>query len=141
MLRADAYCQNNSTCPFNSDGKGAIVKVSSPAILEPDREVLMIKQAFRKLLAAAERSPLVASSCLNSTVCKSPVTTTMIQQGMLNSLMGNPDFPTISEALDLALKGDSSYFAMAAGDPIPNIQVVWAVPLLCNDYGMVMLFL
>jgi hypothetical protein len=50
--------------------------------------------------------------------------------------MGNPDFPVILEALDLALKGDASYFAQTAGDPIPNVQVVWAVPLLCNDYGM-----
>jgi hypothetical protein len=55
--------------------------------------------------------------------------------GMVNSLMGNPDFPVIVGALDLALQGDASYFAMAAGDPIPNVQVVWAVPLLCNDYG------
>jgi hypothetical protein len=55
--------------------------------------------------------------------------------GMVNSLMGNPDFPVILGALDLALQGDASYFAIAAGDPIPNVQVVWAVPLLCNDYG------
>lgn len=136
LLRADAYCQNNSTCPFKSSGKGAVIKVSSFAISTWYRKTPTIEQAFQKVLAAAERSPLIAASCVNSTACKSTVTATGIQQGMLNSLMGNPDFPGIFEALDLALQGDSSFFAMAAGDPIPSVPVVWAVPLLCNDYGM-----
>ena len=53
---------------------------------------------------------------------------------MLNALLGTPDFPFIFEALELALKGDGSAFALAAGDPIPSVQDVVAMPLLCSDY-------
>jgi hypothetical protein len=28
LLRADAYCQNNASCPFHSKGKGSVIKVS-----------------------------------------------------------------------------------------------------------------
>lgn len=27
LLRADAYCLNDTTCPFHSQGKGAVIQV------------------------------------------------------------------------------------------------------------------
>ena len=35
LLRADAYCQNNASCPFHSDGRGSVPKVISPVLCEP----------------------------------------------------------------------------------------------------------
>ncbi|OCL11744.1 hypothetical protein AOQ84DRAFT_373710 [Glonium stellatum] len=115
LLRADAYCQNNNSCPFKSQGKGSIPK---------------------KVLAAAQKTPLIASYCINSTNCTSPVTASNIQVGLQNSLLGQPDFPTIFKALEQALQGDASLFAIATGDPISDTQTVWSLPLLCSDYNL-----
>jgi hypothetical protein len=53
---------------------------------------------------------------------------------MLNQLLGTPDLPSIFEALELALNGDGSAFAISAGDPVPNVEDVVGMPLLCSDY-------
>jgi hypothetical protein len=76
----------------------------------------------------------VASSCINTTQCISPVTPSNVKAAMLNQLLGAPDFPTIFEGLAPALKGDASIFALYAVNPIPNVETVTSMPLLCNDY-------
>jgi hypothetical protein len=46
--------------------------------------------------------------------------------------MGSPDFPMIFSILDKALSGDASVFLGGS----PTIEAVVAMPLLCNDQGM-----
>jgi hypothetical protein len=129
LLRADAYCQNNKSCPFNSQGKRSVPKVSRPTVAA---QILIVVQAFQKVLASAEEKPLAAPVC-NSTSCISPVTRSSIQQGLYNSFLSELDFPGIFSSLEQALQGNASLLAMFAADPIPDVSYVWSMPLLCSD--------
>ncbi len=93
-------------------------------------------KAFEKVVTTAVSQPLPASSCVNaSDGCVSPVTVGNIREGLFNLLSDDPDFPNIIGAIALAASGDGSVFSAYAGDPLPNVQPVWAMPLVCNDYG------
>ena len=50
-------------------------------------------------------------------------------------LSDDPNFPILFDALALALTGNGSVFAQAAFLPLPNVQPIWSMPLLCSDYG------
>ncbi|TVY51007.1 putative hydrolase [Lachnellula cervina] len=113
MLRADAYCQNNASCPFHSAGKGSVVK------------------AVKKIIATAKQTPYLIPSCINSTTCSPYITDLDIRSGLQGALLGSPDFPAIFEAINSTLNGDASAFI----SPPPTVDSVDSMPLLCNDYG------
>jgi hypothetical protein len=49
---------------------------------------------------------------------------------MLNALSGQPEFPLLFDALELALAGNASAFA---GGPILSVEAVVGLPLECGD--------
>lgn len=78
---------------------------------------------------------MTASACVNaSNGCLSPVSVSNIQGGLFSLLSNAPDFPVVLDAIALAASGDGSIFAQYAGDPLPNVESAWALPLVCGDY-------
>ncbi|KAJ7061501.1 Alpha/Beta hydrolase protein [Mycena amicta] len=113
LLRADAFCIVDSSCPFHSQGKGAVVS------------------AWQTLLSRALSAPLPAAQCGPGKGCNNPVTATDLRLGASVFLRSNPDFPAFIQALDEALnKGDASKFAYV---PAGDIRDTVVVPLLCSD--------
>ncbi|KAF7965755.1 hypothetical protein HWV62_42002 [Athelia sp. TMB] len=90
LLRSDAWCMNDTTCPFHAQGKGAIPK------------------AFAAVLAQA-----AAGNTSNLTVTPADVGA-MASLGYLN---GSPKFPTLNGALAAALGGDWSGFDWSVVGP------------------------
>jgi hypothetical protein len=70
--------------------------------------------------------------CVGSTQCYADVGPSEVQQGILNLLSGQPDFPVLFESIAGALEGDATGFATG---PVPVLDPVWAVGQYCNDYG------
>ncbi|CZR58678.1 uncharacterized protein PAC_08570 [Phialocephala subalpina] len=112
LQRADAYCMNNSSCPFYGKGKGYVL------------------EAFKQVLAIAKQAPFFLPDCANTTFCYPYVTDLDIQTIMLLNLGGAPDFPNILDGIYAALNGNGVFFA----DGPPSLEDVVAIPLLCNDY-------
>ncbi|KAJ7511143.1 hypothetical protein B0H11DRAFT_1789361 [Mycena galericulata] len=113
LLRADAFCLTDPTCPFYDQGNGSIVK------------------AWDIVLAQAIESPLPALSCGAGTGCISPVTPTDLRVGASNLLINNPDFPLFNMALNRTLHGDASLFAYK---PSSDIRETGVSALLCSDF-------
>ncbi|KAJ7871043.1 hypothetical protein B0H13DRAFT_2350109 [Mycena leptocephala] len=113
LLRADAFCLTDPTCPFHGQGNGSVVK------------------AWHTLLARAIASPLPALSCGPGTGCNSPVTPTDLRLGFTLLLSANPDFPLFNIALNVSLHGDASLFAYV---PLDDNRETVAAPLLCSDF-------
>ncbi|TVY92660.1 putative hydrolase [Lachnellula willkommii] len=113
MLRADAYCRNNASCPFHSEGKGSVVK------------------AVKQIINTAKQTPYLIPSCVNSTTCSPYITDLDIRNGLQGALLGSPDFPSIFEAIYSTLSGDASAFI----SPPSTVASVNSMPLLCNDCG------
>jgi hypothetical protein len=98
LLRADAYCQNNSRCLFHFKGK---VKVGTGQGIDLESVLTPFStQAYQQILGAAHKAPLPAKSCANNTVCYSTVTEHDVQQALQGQLTTQPDFPAIFEALE-----------------------------------------
>ncbi|KAH8654995.1 hypothetical protein BGZ60DRAFT_546624 [Tricladium varicosporioides] len=114
VFRIDAFCQNTPSCPFRKDGRGGVLT------------------AFRKVLSLADKGELLIPSCVNNTECTAAVSPLDVRTGIQGSLLGVPDFSAIIDGLNKSLTGDGSFFASGP----PNIQLAWAMPLLCNDYGV-----
>ncbi|KAF7314953.1 hypothetical protein MIND_00009300 [Mycena indigotica] len=113
LLRADAFCMIDPSCPFHSQGKGGVVT------------------AWQTVLSHALKSPLPAPQCGPGKGCNNPVTATDLRLGASVFFRANPDFPAFLQALDLALnKGDASKFAYV---PAADIRESVVVPLLCSD--------
>ncbi|KAK5118743.1 hypothetical protein LTR85_007949 [Meristemomyces frigidus] len=110
LLRADAFCQNNASCPFHNEGKGGI------------------PEAWREVLAKAANGTI--SACANGTPCNETLSTSDVQSILLGLLSGQPDFPELFAVLEGALSGDGA--ELAASGPL-TIDAVWAVPLECGD--------
>ncbi|TVY40872.1 putative hydrolase, partial [Lachnellula subtilissima] len=113
MLRADAYCQNNASCPFYSQGKGSVVK------------------AVKQIIDTATQTPYLIPSCVNSTTCAPYITDLDIRSALQGALLGSPDFPAIFDSINSTLAGDASAFISLP----PTVDSVDSMPLLCNDYG------
>ncbi|CAK5263891.1 unnamed protein product [Mycena citricolor] len=115
LLRADAYCLADPSCPFHGQGKGSVVA------------------AWNTLL---DRAPIPAPQCASGTrppsglPCNSPVTQTDLRLGASVLLRANPDFPLFNRALNASLAGDASLFAYV---PAADIRESVVVPLLCSD--------
>ena len=77
LLRADAFCIIDPTCPFHAQGKGAVVS------------------AWESLLAKAIASPLPAAECGPGKGCNTPVTATDLRLGASVFLRTDPDFPRL----------------------------------------------
>ncbi|KAF7359014.1 hypothetical protein MSAN_01242100 [Mycena sanguinolenta] len=112
LLRADAFCVEDTSCPFHGQGKGSVVK------------------AWEMVLARAIQEPIPASQCGPGTLCNTPVTPTDLRLGASVLLRSNPDFPKFNQALNQSLNGDASLFAYV---PIADIRDTVVVPLLCSD--------
>ncbi|KAF8209590.1 Alpha/Beta hydrolase protein [Mycena galopus ATCC 62051] len=112
LLRADAFCLEDTSCPFHGQGKGSVVK------------------AWETVLARAIQKPIPASKCGPNTLCNTPVTPTDLRLGASMLLRSNPDFPQFNLALNESLNGDASLFAYV---PIEDIRDTVVVPLLCSD--------
>jgi hypothetical protein len=52
-----------------------------------------------------------------------------------SNISDDPDFPILLDALALAITDNGYLLAQAAYLPLPNVQLIWSMPLLCNDYG------
>jgi len=133
MLHADAYCQNNASCPFHSEGKGSVVKVTRNHTLSQHTMSCFWFwiQAVKQIIDTATQTPYPIPSCVNSTTCAPYITDLDIRSGLEGALLGSPDFPAISDAINSTLAGDASAFI----SPPPTVDSVVSMPLLCNDYG------
>ncbi|KAJ7684238.1 Alpha/Beta hydrolase protein [Mycena polygramma] len=112
LLRADAFCLVDTSCPFHGQGKGSVVK------------------AWETVLARAIQQPIPASKCGPGKGCNTPVTPTDLRLGASVLLRSNPDFPQFNQALNDSLNGDASLFAYV---PAGDIRDTVVVPLLCSD--------
>ena len=128
MLRANAYCQNNSSCPFHIQGKGSVPKVRVPS--PRNSALLMGSQAFKQVIQIAKETPFFFPPCVNTTVCY-PYSTDFNVRAVLYGNIAVPDFPAILDGIYAALNGDGSFFI----DGPPSLEGVVAMPLLCNDYS------
>ncbi|MCJ1379735.1 hypothetical protein MMC17_002838 [Xylographa soralifera] len=117
LYRADAFCLNDSSCPFFGQGKGSVIT------------------AYKKILASA---PLPALNCVadgGSPTCATTLTAFDIQLAVANDLESQGiDFPTLLESLNSSLQGDGSSFGGSAAVPSNlNIFTAGAVLLECGD--------
>ncbi|KAJ7063524.1 hypothetical protein C8F01DRAFT_1133353 [Mycena amicta] len=113
LYRADAFCLNDTSCPFYGQGKGSVVK------------------AFDTLLKQATKQPLAAPSCGPGTLCKAPVTATDLRFGVHATFRSDPDFPLFNLALSQALAGNASLFGYI---PSQDVRETVVSPLLCSDF-------
>ncbi|KAJ7513112.1 Alpha/Beta hydrolase protein [Mycena galericulata] len=113
LLRADAFCLTDPTCPFYGQGNGSVVK------------------AWDTVLAQAIESPIPALSCGAGKGCNSPVTPTDLRLGVSVLFRADPDFPKFNIALNQTLHGDASLFAY---EPLGDIRETVVSPLLCSDF-------
>ncbi|KAJ7082029.1 hypothetical protein B0H15DRAFT_1024611 [Mycena belliarum] len=112
LLRADAFCQTDTACPFYGQGNGSVPK------------------AWETLLARAIAAPLAAPGCGPGKGCNTPVTPTDLRLGFTVFMRSNPDFPLFNRALNASLHGDASLFAY---QPLLDIREDVVAPLLCSD--------
>ncbi|KAJ7167096.1 Alpha/Beta hydrolase protein [Mycena filopes] len=115
VLRADAFCLTDPSCPFHGQGNGSVV------------------QAWDTLLARATATPLPALGCGLGTGCNSPVTPTDLRLGLTVLFRANPDFPLFNNALNASLNGDATLFAY---QPLGDIRESVVSPLLCSDFKL-----
>ncbi|KAJ6628081.1 alpha/beta-hydrolase [Mycena sp. CBHHK59/15] len=113
VLRADAFCLTDPTCPFHGQGNGSVVK------------------AWDTLLGRAIAEPLPALGCGPGKGCNSPVTPTDLRLGLTVLFRANPDFPLFNIALNASLHGDATLFAY---QPLGDIRESIVSPLLCSDF-------
>ncbi|KAJ7784932.1 hypothetical protein DFH07DRAFT_907611 [Mycena maculata] len=113
LLRSDAFCMADPTCPFYGQGKGSVVK------------------AWETLLAQAIQEPLAAPSCGPGMLCNAPVTATDLRFAVYASFRSNPDFPLFNFALNESLHGNASLFGY---QPSFDIRETVVSPLLYSDF-------
>ncbi|KAJ7702230.1 Alpha/Beta hydrolase protein [Mycena rosella] len=113
LLRSDAFCMTDPTCPFYGQGKGSVVK------------------AWETLLAQAIQEPLAAPSCGPGTGCNAPVTATDLRFAVHATFRSDSDFPLFNFALNASMHGDASLFGYI---PQQDIRETVVSPLLCSDF-------
>jgi hypothetical protein len=114
LLRADAYCQNNASCPFHSQGKGSIPKVSWQSSTTKHR-LSWLFQTYLEILAAAQNASVAFD----------------LQSGLLNLLSGQPDFPQLFQGFEGIIQGTSQSLSNSTLDPAS----ILGIPILCSDTG------
>ena len=123
MQRADAYCLNDTTCPFYSQGKGSVIKVCRIFLSKTTPQLTGFTQAFKELVAAVD-----------------PVTGFGIRDAMSSLLAGSPDFPYIFRAIHSALNGDFSLFSGPTQTSQEILEASVGQPLICSDNGKICRF-
>ncbi|KAE8449055.1 hypothetical protein EG329_008643 [Mollisiaceae sp. DMI_Dod_QoI] len=111
MQRVDAYCLNNSSCPFYGKGKGSVL------------------EAFKQVLAIAKAAPIFIPFCANTTLCYPYAAELDVQTLMINALYDAPDIPAILDGIYGALNGNALFFA---NGPL-SLESVVALPLLIRQ--------
>ena len=91
LLRADAYCQNFTDCPFRSQGHVSLLKVSNRLKI-PGAFADTVCQVYHEVLNMAQQVPLNISACAKSKQCISPVTAALVAQGASDVLGGIQTF-------------------------------------------------
>jgi hypothetical protein len=126
LLRADAFCMYDPTCPFHAEGKGAIVKVCVLSPLpspSPPFLILMnfpFLQAFGTVLdrALSGGYPNITADDIRAVVSEV-------------FLSGNPDFAALNDALASAVDGNASSLSYHA--PIFTQGYATLLPTACLD--------
>ncbi|KAF8134130.1 hypothetical protein K438DRAFT_1997841 [Mycena galopus ATCC 62051] len=113
LLRSDAFCMTDPTCPFYGQGKGSV--------------------AWETLLQQAIQEPLAAPGCGVGTLCNAPVTATDLRYAVYASFQSNPDFPLFNFALNQSLHGNATLFGY---QPLFDLRETVVSPLLCSDFGI-----
>ncbi|KAK4554371.1 hypothetical protein LTR86_008579 [Recurvomyces mirabilis] len=91
----------------------------------------LLQQAWLHILAQAENGTLVACDTNATTSCNNTVPAWEVQAALAGALMGQPDFPTILEALAAAYAGDAALFL---GGGSLTIDATWGLVEICNDH-------
>jgi hypothetical protein len=123
LLRADAFCMYDPTCPFHAEGKGSVVKVCVFASLPFIAIfILMISflQAFSTVLdrALSGGYPNITADDIRTVVT-------------VEFLSGNPDFAALNKVLALAVNGNAtllSYDALSFTQTYASL-----LPIACLD--------
>ena len=83
LVRADSFCQFNSSCIFNSLGKGSVLRVRASLCIAIDNDSTGCHvQIYNQILANLTVAPMAASACINTTSCFSPVTARDFQESV-----------------------------------------------------------
>ncbi|KAK3070243.1 hypothetical protein LTR53_010784 [Teratosphaeriaceae sp. CCFEE 6253] len=135
LLRADAFCQNNATCPWHHAGRGSVPNVRCRDRPPSHSQRLTFAwETYRDLLASATNGTLVACDTPTATDCSgngTAVPAWELQAAIARRPAGQPDFPMLLDALALARAGNAA--ALVASPP-PTLDQFWGFPLICNDY-------
>ncbi|KAH8823335.1 hypothetical protein DL96DRAFT_1617268 [Flagelloscypha sp. PMI_526] len=110
LLRADAYCQSNSTCPFFSQGKGSVV------------------EAWKEILRKAEAGTLIAVQAGNFSVTPDDV-----RQTVPALLRGTPNYDILLQVMAGALLANNSDASgLVVPEAVDEVLEVF-MPLFCPD--------
>ena len=120
LLRADAFCIFDATCPFHAQGKGSVVKVRFDFRLMVFLLSLPLLQAFSTVLDRA-----LSGGYANTSADDIRAVMTL---GYVNS---NPNFAALNEALDLAVNGNAS--ALSYSVPTFTQNYASVLPIVCLD--------
>ena len=121
LLRADAFCLNDTSCPFHSQGKGSVVNVYLVLAFTPlSMLTSQILQAFNTVLTRALSGTYPGTSADDIRVVMS-----------LAYLSLTPNFPVLNQALAMALNGDLTPFTYDTPTFTQNYASV--LPIACLD--------
>lgn len=122
LLRADAYCINDTTCPFHSQGKGSILEVSLIFNFYKITLLTIVSiQAFKSVINLAD-----SGNITNITTDDVRFVTTLASSG-------NPKLSSINLALYGALNDDWSGFIQPDLGPGFTEAIAVVLPTLCQD--------
>jgi len=122
LLRADAFCLSDPTCPFSGEGKGSVPKVLASFLSRYNVILSVISQAYATIQQMASNGTLGNVSIDDV----SAITTVYFS--------GSPLFSTFNEAVFGALNGDTSGFDWAAITPQFTAGLFGLLPFLCSDW-------
>ncbi|KAH8813874.1 hypothetical protein DL96DRAFT_1821095 [Flagelloscypha sp. PMI_526] len=112
LLRADAYCQSNSSCPLHSQGKGSVVT------------------AWRQVLAQAKNGTLVACAD-GETTCTQKVSVGDARLSVSFMLRGTPFYDLLMQTLaGVVLQNNAA--GLVTPDEV-KAAVGVEIPLFCVD--------
>ncbi|KAJ7491237.1 Alpha/Beta hydrolase protein [Mycena latifolia] len=120
LLRSDAFCMTDPTCPFYGQGKGSVVK------------------AWDTLLARAIEEPLPAPSCGPGTGCNSPVTAADLRFGDIRETVVSPLLCSDFKVEDSwkTFEGFNNFSLNARSNDTHSIiyAQTWQLLLMCSSW-------